>query len=73
MLLVTINVDLDSFLIITSPITNDGLCVNWEQARGKEWLVIILIEYYWACNNIYTVRTVLQLLQYNLAVAIKLQ
>jgi hypothetical protein len=35
--LALIHVDLDSFLIVSSPILNDGLCVNWEQARGKQW------------------------------------
>ena len=35
--LALIHVVLDSFAIVTSPISNDGLCVNWEQARGKKW------------------------------------
>jgi hypothetical protein len=38
MLLVTMHVLLYSSLIFTSPMTNDGLSVNWEQARRKEWL-----------------------------------
>jgi hypothetical protein len=38
MLLVTIHVHLDSFFIVTSPISNeDGLSVNKEKARGKQW------------------------------------
>jgi hypothetical protein len=37
-LLVTINVLINSFSFFTSWITIDGLSVNWEQARGKQWL-----------------------------------
>jgi hypothetical protein len=40
MLMVTIHVLHDSFLFVTSPITDDGLCVNWEQATGKEWMAL---------------------------------
>jgi hypothetical protein len=40
MLHVTIHVALDSSLIVTSGFRNDGLCVNLEQAREKQWLTL---------------------------------
>jgi hypothetical protein len=37
MMLVTIHVLHHSAIFFTSPMTNDGLSVNKEQARGKQW------------------------------------
>jgi hypothetical protein len=40
MLQVTIHVALHSSLIVTSGFRNDGLYVNSEQAREKQWLTL---------------------------------
>jgi hypothetical protein len=39
--LALIHVVLDSFVIVTSLISNDGLSVNQEQERGKQWWALV--------------------------------